>query len=61
LGQYVKTEIFNKRPNNKEDTWEIISKYIQQGLNLNVVPPMMFGGTLVSGVTGTVSALLVFD
>jgi hypothetical protein len=61
FGTICQTEIFNKKPNNKEDTWEIISKYIQQGLNLNVVPPMMFGGTLVSGVTGTVTTLLVFN
>jgi hypothetical protein len=61
FGSICQTEIFNKRPNNKEEVWEIISKYIQQGLNLNVVPPMVFGGTLISGVTGTATAILVFN
>lgn len=61
FGIPCQAEVFSKRPDNKEEMWAIISKYIQQGLNINVAPPMPFSGTLVSGVTGVATGVLVFN
>jgi hypothetical protein len=54
-------EILGKKPNNKEDAFTIIAKYIQLGLNQNIVAPMAFSGTLVSSVTAVATGVLIFN
>jgi hypothetical protein len=54
-------EILGAKPTTKEDAWIIISKYIQQGLSINVVPPMPTSGVITFPVTGLTTGILVFN
>ena len=61
FGTPCQLEIIGSKTANKEDAWGIMSKYIQQGLNVNVVPPMPTSGAITFPVTGLTTAFLVFN
>lgn len=61
FGSPCTLEMLGRKPNNKEDVWEIFAKYIQLGLNINVISPIPFSGTLVSNVTAIATGILTFS
>jgi len=60
FGNICELEILGTKSNNKEDVWTIISKYIQQALNINVIPPIPTSGLITFPVTGMTNAILGF-
>lgn len=60
FGTPCQLEIMGTKPKTKEDAWGIISRYIQQSLNINVIPPITFSGIIVSPATAITTSTLVF-
>jgi len=61
FGSPAQLEILGSKPPTKEEYWTIVAKYIQQGLNVNVVPPIPTNGTIVSPATALTTGILVYN
>lgn len=61
FGTPCQLEILGTKPKTKEDAWAIISKYIQQGLNINIVTPIPTSGVITFPTTGLTTGVLSFN
>jgi len=61
FGTPAELEVMGSKPPDKEKYWDLIAKYIQQGLNVNVVPPIPTNGVIVSPATGITTGVLVYN
>lgn len=62
FGSSCAIEINGKKPNNINDVWTIISKYIQQALNINIISPIpTAGATVGASYTGVTATVLSFS
>lgn len=58
FGSVCEAELL-KTKGDRDTSWGIVAKYIHKGLNINVAPPIILSGTLISSVTGTATPLPV--
>lgn len=61
FGTPCSLEIASTKPATMNDAWTILAKYIQQGLNINIVPPIPVSGMLAFPITGLVTSILRFN
>ena len=54
-------EISSTKVATRDEVWAILATYIQQSLNVNIIPPIPFSGTIVSPATAITTSTLVFS
>ena len=60
FGNPCQTEILGSKPSTKELFWEILARYIQNALNINIIPPIPFSGVIASPATAITNSTMVF-